>query len=75
MISSCSASAQVAEVIAVTGNTHNQVAVLLGIVLCMTQGGRIHHVKLDVMPVQPEVSAHQLDQVIQAFIASQQVPG
>ncbi len=60
--------AQVAEIIAVSGHADDETAVLLRVLLGGAQGGSIHHVELDVMPIQLEVCPHQLDKFIQSFI-------
>ena len=59
--------AEVAEVVAVAGHAHDQVAVLLGVGLGGAQRGGIDHVELDVVPVQLEIRADQVDQLGQAL--------
>ena len=65
--------AQIAEIIAVTGNTDNQVPVLFRVLLGRAQGGRIHHIELNVMSVQFEIGAHQLNQPVQIRIGLQKL--
>jgi hypothetical protein len=43
--------AQVTEVVAVAGNPHDQVAVLVWVFLSLAQGIGVHHVELDMMPI------------------------
>jgi hypothetical protein len=60
--------AQVAEIVAVTGHAHDQAAVLFRVFLRGPQRFGIDHVELDMMPVQVEIAAHQVDKVIQPFV-------
>jgi len=67
--------AQIAKIVAVARHAHDQIAVLLRVLLGSAQRGRVHHVELDVVAVQPEVAAHQVDQVVQPLLIAQQVRG
>ena len=67
--------AKVTEVIAIAGHPYDQAAVLLGVQLCLSQGGSVYHVKLDVMTIQAEIRADQLDQVIQPIFSAQHLRG
>jgi len=56
--------AQITEIITVSRHPHDQIAVLFWVLLGGAQRIRIHHVKLDMVPIQPEVSAHQLNNAV-----------
>ena len=62
---------QVTEVIAVTGNAHNQIAVFLRICLRGSQGGRGDYIELNVMSVQAEVGADQMRHFVEPILAFQ----
>ena len=63
--------AQVAEVIAVASYAYDQAAVLFGVILCSAQSIRIYHGELDVMSIQVEMAAHQMDEAVHAIFAIQ----
>ena len=69
MISFLQRRRQVAEVVAVAGHAHDQVAVLLRLRLRLTQCLGRHHVELNVVPVQLEVRPDQVRQVVDALLA------
>ena len=52
--------AQIAEVIAIPRDAHDQVSMLLRILLSCAQCGSIDHVELDVMAIQPEVGPYEV---------------
>ena len=61
--------AEVAEVVAVTGNTNDQVFVFFRIVLCIDQGLTVDNVELDMVTVHAEVGANQICHVVKTFFA------
>jgi hypothetical protein len=63
--------AEVDEVVAVARDPHEQVAVVLGVRLRVAQHRVVDHVELDVVAVQPEVAADQVQQLLEAGVASQ----
>ena len=67
--------AQIAEIVAVSGDAHNQAAVLFGVLLGGPQGVGIDNVELDVMAVQGEIGTHQADEFVQSIIGSQHLGG
>ena len=60
--------AQVAEIVTVSSHTDDETAILLRVLLGSAQSGGIHHIELNVMPIELEVRPHQLDQFIQPFV-------
>ena len=67
--------AQIAEGVGVPRHAHDQVAVLLGVLLRLAQRGRVHHVKLDVVAIEFEVGADELHQSFKPGLICQQVRG
>lgn len=61
---------QVAEVVAVSRDPHDKIAILFRLRLCGTQGFRRHHIELDMVTVQTEVGADQLGNLVEALISS-----
>lgn len=61
--------AEVAEVVAVAGDTDDEVAVLLRVGLGFAQCLGADDVELDVVAVEPEVGSHQARQVVDALLA------
>ena len=51
---------QVHEIVAVACHPHDQVAVVLRLLLGLAQGRAVDDVELDVMPVQLEIGPHQV---------------
>src|ERR1035441_1827734 len=60
---------QIAEVVAVPGHAHDQIAMFLRLALRFPQGLRGHDVELDVVPVELEIRAHQVRQMVQPALA------
>ncbi len=67
--------AQIAEIIAVAGHAHDQVAVLLGVLLRLAQGVGFDHVELDVMAVHLEIRTHQMGHLLDALLVRQKLGG
>ena len=63
--------AQVTEIITVSGHTDDKVTVLFWVLLSGMQSLSIHDIKLDVMSIQLEVGAHQLDQLLKSLVIGQ----
>ena len=63
---------QVVEIITVSGLPHDQISTVFGVLLRPAQGLGIHHVELDVVPIQFEIGADQSHQVIQPGLIGQQ---
>ena len=66
--------AEIAEVVAMAGDAHDQVAVSLGVGLRLAQCAGIDDVELDMVAAHGEVGPHQLDEAVQPGIICQQ-PG
>ena len=66
---------QVDEVIAVTGNPHQQVAILIGYLLGPAQGGGVHHIELDVMAVQVEIGSDKMSHAVDPGLSLQNAGG
>ena len=65
--------AEVAEVVAVAGDADDQVTVLFGMGLRLAQRLRIDDIELDMMAVELEVGADELNEHIEAGIVFQQL--
>ncbi|KKU14861.1 MAG: hypothetical protein UX23_C0008G0049, partial [Parcubacteria group bacterium GW2011_GWB1_45_9] len=65
--------AEVAKVIAVPSHAHEQPAVLLGLGLGCAQGLGVDHVELHVVGVVAKVAPHEVGEVVDAFVACQDV--
>ena len=52
---------EIDEVVAVAGHPHDQVSVVLRVLLSLPEGGGVHHVELDVVAVQAEVGSDQVE--------------
>ena len=52
--------AKVVEIVAVTGNADNQVAVFLRMFLCIAKRFCRHHIELNMMPVEAEIAADKV---------------
>ena len=63
----------VVEVVAVAGNADEEVAVLVGVLLCVEEGGGVDNVELDVMAAELEVGADEVSEFAHVFLALQQV--
>ena len=59
---------EVAEVIAVAGDAHDQVAVFLGAGLGLAQGFGVHDIELDVVSVQAEIGADELAEFVEVLV-------
>ena len=64
---------QVTEIIAIAGDSHDQITVFLGIRLRSAQCGCGDYVELDVMSAQAEVGAHQLRQLVNSILTVEQL--
>ena len=62
-------SAQIIEIIAVTGHTDNQVTVFLRMFLCITEHISGNNIELDMMTIQAEIPPDQLDELGDAFFS------
>ena len=51
--------AQIIEVVAVTGYPYNQVAIHLRMLLRVAKRIGIHHIKLNMVTIEPEITPHQ----------------
>ena len=60
--------AQIAEIVAIAGDPHDQVPMLQRAGLGRAQGGSVHNVELDVMTAQPKVRSHQVHQIVQVLL-------
>ena len=65
---------EIAEIIAVARNPHDQVPILLRVLLSRAESFRGDHIELDMMPVQLEVRTHQVCQPVDSFFALEQLP-
>ena len=65
--------AEIAEIVAVAGHAHDEVPILLRVLLRSAQRGSAHNIELDVVAVQLEIGADQLNELVQASVVGEQL--
>ena len=64
---------QIHEIIAVAGHSHDQIAIEFRVQFGVSQSFGFHHIKLDMMPIHAEVTAHQIGDLVDAVVRRHKV--